>query len=172
MSQEAGEAIITTSKAGERQGEKPSIERRSQEEMASAGSKADARVTGEASSSSRQPESTRVHSQNRTGTARAAASRTPPPARPLPSLTELCVSSLCDHDLAYCLSLEHVPDHLAADMMMRIMHKGRLSPALAYKFQSSTCEEVSAFATECIQRLHNAQIRAGPVTPKGYGCRF
>eukprot|EP00961_Rhodomonas_salina_P183977 2483708-Rhodomonas_salina.2 len=74
MSQEAGEAIITTSKAGERQGEKPSIERRSQEEMASAGSKADARVTGEASSSSRQPESTRVHSQNRTGTARAAGS--------------------------------------------------------------------------------------------------
>uniref|UniRef100_A0A7S4PLN8 Uncharacterized protein n=1 Tax=Guillardia theta TaxID=55529 RepID=A0A7S4PLN8_GUITH len=87
-------------------------------------------------------------------------------------LTELCIRSICDSKLSFCESLENVPDHLVVDMLARILRKGALNLTLARKFQTSTCPEVSEFARDCIKRLHEAEISAGPLTPKGYGCRF
>mmetsp|Transcript_4801 Transcript_4801/g.9491 ORF Transcript_4801/g.9491 Transcript_4801/m.9491 type:complete len:172 (+) Transcript_4801:94-609(+) len=95
-----------------------------------------------------------------------------PAERACPSLGELCITSLCDNDLRHCDSLQLVPDHLAADMMVRLLHKGRFSPALARKFQSSTCDEVAALARSMVENLNNHQIAAGPVTPKSFGCRY
>mmetsp|Transcript_37050 Transcript_37050/g.57932 ORF Transcript_37050/g.57932 Transcript_37050/m.57932 type:complete len:142 (-) Transcript_37050:564-989(-) len=116
-----------------------------------------------------------THSSQQQEHAEAGPSRRqpPPPQAPaLPSLQELCIRSLCETNLEYCHSLELVPDHLAVDMMLRIINKGKLSPELCKKFQSSTCDEVQTFANECLDRYHQAQISAGPVTPKSYGCRF
>uniref|UniRef100_A0A7S0HBZ0 Uncharacterized protein n=1 Tax=Hanusia phi TaxID=3032 RepID=A0A7S0HBZ0_9CRYP len=87
-------------------------------------------------------------------------------------LTELCVRCICDNKLSQCESLEDVPDHLVVDILARILRKGALNVSLARKFQTSTCLEVSEFARDCITRLHEAEISAGPLTPKGYGCRF
>eukprot|EP00960_Hanusia_phi_P041208 754890-Hanusia_phi.AAC.5 len=97
-------------------------------------------------------------------------------------LTELCVRCICDNKLSQCESLEDVPDHLVVDILARILRKGALNVSLARKFQTSTCLEVSSlanmhssveklqqvseFARDCITRLHEAEISAGPLTPK------
>mmetsp|Transcript_84195 Transcript_84195/g.136474 ORF Transcript_84195/g.136474 Transcript_84195/m.136474 type:complete len:155 (+) Transcript_84195:29-493(+) len=96
-----------------------------------------------------------------------------PSVRPVPSLVELCTRSLVETKLTYCETMHDIPDHVAAEIVYRIMDKGLLTPPIARKMLTSNSDEIVEFAGVCLDNLNAAEIAAGPLTAKGThgGCR-